>query len=353
MIFNRLLILCCLLLFSQKLISSNLLADTIFKIPVVIHIIHNNGSENIDDNQVIQGIAFLNDALANCNQYFSVSGHSCKIELCLSAQDEKGKPTNGIIRHLSKFTEMDLENSLDSLAEISSWESKKYLNIRLVKKVCSTSACNLGGIAYLPNAHGLKKDGIYLNAQSFGLNVLSTKIAVHELGHYLGLFHIFQKGCKNDNCLVDGDKVCDTPPQLSTIEMCLNGMINSCSTDEDDLDIINPFRSISLGGKGDQYDEKRNFMDYGELKCKDHFTLGQIYRMRSTLTTERSSLLTSTSCDHSCLSPSKAYFEANKNIFNAGDTIKVKNLSTNASSFLWYLNNKSIQMVLFCLLDLM
>lgn len=47
--------------------SSNVNCDTcsgIFQIPLVFHVLHNNGSENISDSQIIQAVYQLNDQFA-------------------------------------------------------------------------------------------------------------------------------------------------------------------------------------------------------------------------------------------------------------------------------------------------
>ena len=100
---------------------------------------------------------------------------------------------------------------------------------------------------------------------------------IHEMGHYLGLLHTFNGGCKNDNCLIDGDKVCDTPPDGVNIAISCSGSfkVNSCFTDDDDSSINNPCRDIGLGGIGDQVYLEDNCMEYGLDSCAVNFTAGQ------------------------------------------------------------------------------
>lgn len=243
---------------------------------------------------------------------------------------------------MSTYTDMTLDHGLDTIIKLATWDTRKYLNIRLVKTVCNASACNLGGFAFLPNAHGLKKDGIYLAAGSFGLDADRTVTAIHELGHYLGLYHTFEKGCKNDNCLVDGDKVCDTPPQGSVLGLCSSGVVNSCSTDEDDSSINNPFRSRALGGLGDQADDKANFMDYSDLRCQKHFSQGQVNRMRSFVLNERASLLSSPACTPPCNDAVVANFVLTDTLIEFGILPTISNTSTNGASFVWLLNGNML-----------
>ena len=74
-------------------------------------------------------------------------------------------------------------------------------------------------------------DGLVVEARAFGASQAGSTTAIHEFGHYFGLYHTFQGGCTNDNCLTDGDHVCDTPPDQSTAAVACGGSANSCTTD--------------------------------------------------------------------------------------------------------------------------
>jgi hypothetical protein len=310
--------------------SSSLAAERgsqVVTIPVVVHIIHNNGPENLSDAQVQQAIAWLNQAFANQNYYNQGSGADVGIQFCLAKRTPDGEVTNGITRDQSPLTELDIETEQLAMKNLNRWKPKEYVNIWLVKTICSTvTGCGVSAYAYYPSYHGNNLDGIVAEYGHF-TSAAQVAILAHEMGHYFGLHHTFEGGCTNNNCLSDGDKVCDTPPDKSTSGIPCGQTANTCSSD------------TQSGFATDQFDMTWNFMDYGNLDCMHDFTEGQAGRMNFFLNGARKSLLSSKGCLPPCPLPVTATFSPGDTTILAGQTLFFDNTSQNAVTFSWTINN--------------
>lgn len=299
----------------------------VLTIPVVVHIIHDNGPENIPDAQVQQAIAWLNAAYANSGYFDQGSGMDAGIQFCLAQRTPYGETTNGITRDQSTLTTMTQETQDVDLKSINYWESKQYLNVWLVRDICSSSAgCGVVGYAYRPEYHGNLRDGLVIEAQFFGAVQSQMSVAAHEIGHYMGLYHTFEGGCTNQDCLVDGDRICDTPPDQSTAAVSCGQTVNTCSTD------------TQSGLTTDQPDMTSNYLDYGDLNCLHNFTPGQAGRMAFYLNGIRHSLLDSKGCLPPCLAPVASAFAPSATNVAPGQTVTFTNASQNAATYQWSIN---------------
>ncbi len=307
-------------------------------LPVVVHIIHDNGPEDISDSRVQLMIDWLNDAFRNRNSFYNNLGIDFQIEFCLAQRDTQGLATNGIIRHQSIYTDMSLPSAANQIYSIATWDPEQYINIRLVREVCHGGSCNTAGYASMPPAHGDSFDGLVFESKYAGSTQKDASVITHEIGHYLGLLHTFLGGCRNNDCLTDGDHVCDTPPDNMTGPFPCDVLYNTCKTDEDDPSINNPFRSTTLGGLGDQPDMIQNYMDYSAYTCYDRFTTGQKNRVNFFLNSARASLLSSKACLPPCPNEPIAYFSISDDTIYAGDQVFTDNSSQFASQYNWYIN---------------
>ena len=314
--------------------------QTIASIPVVVHIIHNNGTENISDAVVAQGIRDLNEAFSNSGAYAQANGVDIGIQFCLATQDPSGAFTTGITRDVSTLTNMTMETDDITLKNLNRWDPQRYLNIWLVKEITSLSMGNgVAGYAYFPSSHGNPEDGIVNEARFFGSSTDNSKVHIHEAGHYFGLYHTFEGACTNNDCLADGDHVCDTPPDNSTATVPCNSTTNTCTTDTDDISVNNPFRPVAQGGLGDQPDMIINHMDYGLIGCHTLFTPGQRDRMIASLNNARASLLASHGCWSLCTNPVTAVFNTPPGNVIAGSALTFQNFSTGALTYQWLVNH--------------
>ena len=273
-------------------------------LPVVFHIIHTNGPENLSDLEI-------QECLADVNAYFNASfagpnaaSAQTGIQFCLASRDDWGRPSTGIEHFFDPmYATCSTDAAFREMTRLYYWPTLDVINIYVLKDMGGT--IGMGLFPFL--APGESVDGIYMVWDHCGRDSTRNTVLAHELGHYLGLFHTFQDGCKNHDCLMQGDRICDTPPDAGdpVFEGC-GTQINSCATDADALNPQNPFAQ-------DVPDQSHNFMDYIQTECMELFTPGQCVRMRHSILSWRPGLLASQYCDGTRLA------EAGINDFFADD----------------------------------
>ena len=223
---------------------------TKYIIPVVFHVIHTNGPENISKKQIEDQIRILNEDFSfnNSNKAairtaFKNVTADCQIEFRLAQIDPNGNCTDGINRVYSPL-HFDARDNVKAIPG-ARWDNKKYLNIWVVSTIQDNSGSGgtTLGYAYLPSAvaQGLSaQDGILVRSDyvgTIGTGSVSGagRTLTHEIGHYLGLLHTFQDGCAGTGSNA-GDYCADTPPVIGTFTNAscpTNG--NSCNTDAPDV----------------------------------------------------------------------------------------------------------------------
>ena len=182
-------------------------------IPVVVHIIHDDGPENVSDEVVQDAIDALNRSINGQSNLFESRTPDVfaalrgvpNVEFRLARIDPNGESTNGIVRVKSPLTnEPSPRNAVKS---VSYWNSYQYFNIWVIKKFLPESNGNtLLGFAQFPFSGSMATDGVVLIYSEF--NDPSSSTLTHEAGHWLGLCHPWDCGagtCGDDN-------IFDTPP---------------------------------------------------------------------------------------------------------------------------------------------
>lgn len=258
-------------------------------IPVVVHVVYKNETENISNAVIKSQLDVLNkdfrklntDMVSSTHPFFALAGDA-GIEFCLASIDPNGNATTGITRTLTAVNEFTDDDAVKSALTggANAWNATKYLNLW----VCDLGNTLLGYAQFPSDLASLPEtDGVVIGYQYFGLsgaiggNNNLGRTATHEIGHWLNLIHIWGD---TPSCGAD-DLVTDTPKQAKENYTCpstSNGFFtDACTT-------TNP---------GIMY---QNYMDYTDDACMSIFTVGQIARMSAVLNTARSALFTDVLC---------------------------------------------------------
>jgi|GEM_PF-730780 len=338
-------------------------ASSIYRIPVVFHVVYNTAEQNIP-NDIIQGqlqvlnqdFRRMNADADNCRDEFLSVATDTRIEFVLAKSDPQGNGTDGITyteTDVATFGDIGLDfeqiinqledecgvsigdilggspltadqeeclnnvingtgggndptSALDAVKSaatggVDPWPTQDYLNIW----VCNLAFANpLGGgeidgilgFAYPPAAAPNwpagtlpadveTVDGVVLHYRAVGPNNPQAgalagvsdggRSAVHEVGHYLGLRHIWGDG----NCTED-DGMADTPFMDSQSQSDCDFSRNTCTDSPLDLP-----------------DMVENYMDYSNDACSNTWTADQSGFMRAMLETERTGLLKTIEAD--------------------------------------------------------
>jgi len=252
---------------------------TVYKIPVVFHVLHNGGNENISREQILDAVAIMNrdyrllnaDA-ASVHFDFNASNPNAvcepsdvEIEFVLATKAPNGNCFGGITRTNTVLTNdgSDGGDQVDAVVAGNDvyqgeWPGNRYLNIF----VCA----NIGGAAgytFNPNTWigSNMRNGIWVLHNYTGSigtsSVNSSRTLTHEAGHWLNLSHTW--GGTNDPGVSCGtDDVSDTPQTRG---------VTTCNLNEN-------FCGVRANVE--------NYMDYSY--CSKMFTQGQVNRMRAALT---------------------------------------------------------------------
>ena len=265
--------------------------QAIVVIPVVVHVVYNTSTQNISEEQIRSQISILNSDYRMTNSDTLATGHpfwastaDAAIEFCLATTDPNGNPSNGITRTFTTTTRFDADTIYNwtdvkytSTGGQDNWDPTRYLNVWV---------CNLTGPALAFSSFPTElittpsEDGITVGYRYFGTGGTSIspynlgRTMTHEVGHWLGLKHIWGDAFCGTDFVVDTKAAesenygCPSFPQRPT---------NTCGGD----------------ANGEMY---MNFMDYVNDNCMNMFTYGQVLRMQNTLTLARPDIASANRC---------------------------------------------------------
>ncbi|MCS6822071.1 MAG: M43 family zinc metalloprotease [Microscillaceae bacterium] len=269
----------------------------VYYIPVVVHVIHNGEAigtgSNISNARVQDQINVLNEdfrkIVSTPGYNTHPDGADTRIEFVLAKRTPTGAATNGINRiHRNTFPNhaanwkpgFETTYINNTIKPNSIWDPTEYMNMWVVQ----FGGADLGllGYAQFPesplqgmscNIQTANTDGVVMGYQYFGRGLTPPygegRTATHEVGHMLGLRHIWGDAtCGNDFCA-------DTPVHQTANGGCpTHPKPNSCGTPDEMFE---------------------NYMDYTDDLCMNIFTYDQATRMRTVLenSPRRRSLLTS------------------------------------------------------------
>ncbi len=288
----------------------------IYIIPVVFHVIHNNGPENISNDQILNALEILNRDFRMQNTDISLVVDAFQditadvgIEFRLATKDPQGNCSSGINRIVSELT----FQGDDEMKDLIYWPRNQYMNVW----ICADAA-GAAGYTNLPANVAFSwlapQDGIVIRSDYVGAigtsNSTRSRALTHEVGHWLNLLHTWGSGNSpgiSSNCNMD-DNVSDTPNTIGWTSCNLSA--SSCNSTVDNV---------------------QNYMEYSY--CSRMFTEGQATRMRAALTStvaQRNQLITtSTHNATGVLNPPlcTADFTADKTNMCIGETVQFTDLS--------------------------
>ncbi len=308
----------------------------VYTIPVVFHVLHNGGTENISKDQIMSALAIMNRDYAMLNADtasvqapFQGIRSKADIKFVLATKAPNGACFSGITRTQNVAT----TNGDDGQAQVSAivagndvyngqWPGNKYLNIFVCKDIGGAAGYTFNPGGWSANSMG---NGIWVLSTYVGdigtSTTYTSRTLTHEVGHWLNLSHVW--GGTNDPAVSCGnDGVADTPACIGSTACFVNS--NTCNSD-------NAYWGF------DQIDNVENYMDYSY--CSKMFTQGQVDRMRTALTvtsTGRANVVSAanllavgaTTTPILCT----AKFSAPRRVICAGESIQFSDESFNAVS---------------------
>jgi len=315
-------------------------APPVYTVPVVFHVLHTGGSENVSDAVCIAALDQVNKDYARTSSdtnlitpFFKPYYVNSEIVFMLAHKDPNGNCTSGIVHHYDINTDWAQTNHYSNCAY--TWDPTKYLNIYIVKQIIPTGTVTGGGIivgyTFKPGTWwptGSQADAIVYNYQFLsGGNPPNARSLSHEIGHWLGLSHTWGN-TNNPGVSCGDDGVQDTPVTKGEFGSCPSSTIATCTQ-----------TYAPMNGKNNV----ENIMNYSD--CPRMFTQGQTNIMRNTLQSSvsgRNNLVTAsnhtfTGINSSSVCAPISDFLSTTNTYTvcSGQSLTFKDISYNGTVATW------------------
>lgn len=266
-------------------LSKNMVTEVV--VPIVVHVLYKNSTQNISDEQIESQLEVLNQDFRKLNSDFSTVvplayqtyGSDMEVTFCLATKTPQGAVTTGIIRKQVPSNFSFGDDYYTSSGD-PAWNPDKYLNIWI--GIMDGEYNGILGWAYLPDSAGLPFDGLAIDYRYFGTIGTATnpydkgRTATHEIGHYFGLLHPWGDDGSSCGSAANSDGVADTP--------ATNNPYYDCPVFPDYS------HACSLTGNAPMF---MNYMDYVDDACMAFFTNDQKTILQNTLSSYRSGLINS------------------------------------------------------------
>ena len=262
-------------------------------IPIVFHVIHNYGPENISEAQIKDAVRILNEDYQKRNADTNLIHPTFKplianvgFEFRLATIDPQGNCTNGIDRIASHRTYYG-----DETSKLNPWSRNRYFNIWVIAGFEEAGllayALKPSGAQFSPEGDGVivwhRAVGSIGTAANAGYSDITL---THEIGHSMNLDHLW--GSTNDPKVKCGDDNVTDTPNTEGHEFCDSISLMT--------DTVCKGTSDNTAGSQGKLEMLQNYMEYSF--CPNNaFTNGQKDRMINAInssTAQRSELFTPT-----------------------------------------------------------